>query len=126
MVDLLHRRLRGEQAIGRLISTHEPLFVTPHIFYELFRGVRRAHNPDAERRLIARVGERFRSLPFDREAASLAARMADYLEEQGQSIPEIDLYIAASAIVWGDGVVVTGDVEHFQRLAPFGLRVVPT
>lgn len=73
--------------------------------------------------MIARLNEKFRVLPFDREAALLAARMADALEAAGQEIPELDLFIAASAVVWGDGVVITRDTEHFRRLRPFGLHV---
>ena len=71
-----------------------------------------------------RLGERFRFLPFEREAAKLAARMANALQESGSPIPEIDVFIAASAIVWGDREVVARDLEHFRRLRPFGLRVL--
>lgn len=77
----------------------------------------------AESRLIARLGEKFRLLPFDREAALFAARMADSLEADGLEIPELDLFIAASAVVWGDGVVVTRDTAHFRRLRHFGVKV---
>lgn len=124
MVDLVRGRASAENALKPLVAKRVPLYVTPHIFFELFRGVRRAPDPEGELRRISRVGERFRSLPFDREAAFLAARMADYLEEQGERIPETDLYIAASAILWGDGLIVTRDVARFRRFAPFGLRVV--
>jgi predicted nucleic acid-binding protein len=62
-------------------------------------------------------------LPFDREAAKLAARMGAVLKQGGLQVPDLDLFIAASAIVWGDGEIVTRDAGHFRRLRPFGLRV---
>jgi len=36
----------------------------------------------------------------------------------------IDLFIAASAIVWGDGEILSRDTTHFRRLRSFGLRVL--
>jgi len=124
MVDLLRGRPKAESIIGELIKAGETLFVTPHVFYELYRGVRRAPDPRAEHRLIARIGEKFRLLPFDRDAAQLAARMGDSLEDQGLDIPELDLFIASSAVVWGDGIVLTRDLRHFLRLRAFGVRAL--
>lgn len=111
--------------IDELIRQRRDLFVEPHIFFELYRGVRLAPNPKARLHWIDRIGERFRLLPFDRDAARMAARMADALQVQGLSIPHVDVFIAASSLVWGDGVVVTRDAGHFRRLSQFGIDVLP-
>lgn len=74
--------------------------------------------------MVRQVGERFRILPFDRQAAILSARMATYLEARGLAIPERDIFIAASAIEYGAGIVITRDGNHFGRLTPFGLTVL--
>lgn len=104
---------------------HRQLSVTPHVYYELYRGVSSARAPGKELRWIDELGARFRLLPFDREAAKLAARMGGALQRDGLSVPERDLFIAATAIVWGDGEIITRDVGHFRRLRAFGLRVHP-
>lgn len=65
----------------------------------------------------------FRILPFDRRSALLAGAMASVLDSEGERIPEGDILIAASSIVWGDGVIVTADSAHFRRLRRFGLVV---
>ena len=96
---MVRARPRAVTLVERLTAARERLFVTPHVFYELYRGVRRAADPAAESRWVSRLGEKFRMLPFDREAALLAARMADWLEDAGLGIPELDLFLAATAMV---------------------------
>jgi len=123
MVDLLQGRPETVRFVEELIRSRQDLFFTPHVLYELSRGVRQAHDPASQARRIARLGERFRILPFEREAAVLSSRMAETLADRGEEIPLLDVFIAASALVWGDGVVVTRDLEHFRRLGPFGIRV---
>ena len=75
-------------------------------------------------RLADMISERFRMLPFDREAALLAARMDEALRERGEEVPVVDLFIAASAVVWGDSAVITANERHFRRLHEFGLTVL--
>lgn len=113
--------MRGVEA---LIRAKRDLFITPHVLFELWRGVARAPDPGAEATGIRRLRERFRVLPFDAQTAELAARMMAHLEARGQAIPEMDAFIAASAVVYGDGIVVTNDNDHFGRLSAFGLTVM--
>jgi predicted nucleic acid-binding protein len=121
MVSLLHARRNGLELVGALRRRGENLFITPHVVFELYRGVRRSGDSVSENRLVSRFIEKFRVLQFEREAALLAARMSEHLDEVGLQIPELDLFIAASAVVWGDGVIVTADTRHFRRLTRFGV-----
>ena len=109
--------------LGRTVLARGDLFVTPHVLFEVLRGIPRARQPGLEAQRFNSLRSRFRVLPFDAEAARLAARMAQFLDEKGSPIPHVDLFIAATAIIHGDGLVVTDD-EHFRNLAPFGLTVV--
>jgi predicted nucleic acid-binding protein len=111
------------RVVDELIRERRDLFVEPHVDFELYRGVRGAPDPRAALRWINRIGERFRILPFEREAAQLAAQMDQALRRDGLQIPNIDLFIAASSLVWGDGEVVTRDTAHFRCLRRFGLRL---
>jgi predicted nucleic acid-binding protein len=125
VIDLLRRDRLATREVEALIRAKRDLFITPHVVFELWRGVRRAPDPEAEAVGIRRLRETFRVLPFYAEAARLAAKMSSYLEERGQPIPDMDIFIAATAVAHGDGVVVTDDEDHFGRLAAFGLTVLP-
>ena len=98
--------------------------ITPHVLYELCRGVAGAPDARGEIREIEKLGERCRFLPFDRDTAREAGRMAVFLEREGDQIPDRDLFIAASTILYGDCMIVTRDREHFGRLRQFGLIVI--
>jgi predicted nucleic acid-binding protein len=50
--------------------------------------------------------------------------MADAFEQEGSPVPDLDLFIAASAGVWGDGIVLTRDIAHFGRLRRFGVQAL--
>jgi tRNA(fMet)-specific endonuclease VapC len=123
VIRLLRPSDSATQRLRRLTRANRNVFTTPHVVYELWRGVRRAANPEVEARSIQLLRTYVRVLPFDAEAAHLAARMMAHLEDRGTPIPEADAFIAATTIAFGDGVVITDDVGHFRRLEPFGLTV---
>lgn len=108
-----------------MVRDGRDLQIAPHVLFEVLRGIARSSKPEVEAAVFRRIGERLRVLPFDRAPARLAARMAGFLDERGTAVPDNDLFIAASAMVYGDGAVITDDREHFARLAPFGLTVLP-
>ncbi len=116
-------RPEAERAFHDFLKSPGEVSVTPHILFELYRGVSRGPNPKREVLEIERLGRTFRLLPFEREAARLAGKMAEFLRDEGIEVADLDLLIAASAIVWGDGEIVTRDVAHFGRLGRFGLKV---
>jgi predicted nucleic acid-binding protein len=109
--------------VERLSAAGREVSVSPHILFELYKGLMNAPSRDREVRWIERLGEDFGILPFERRAARMAAQMFETLKREGLSVPNEDLFIASSALVWGDGELVTRDVRHFRKLARFGLRV---
>ena len=58
-------------------------------------------------------------LPFDRDTAELAGRIAGELERIGQPIGTADPMIAAIALHHGLELV-TGNTAHFQRIQQLG------
>lgn len=125
MVGIVRAQARALAPIPRPWPSSPRATITPHILYELYAGLSNSPNPRREEHAVERLGESFGIVPFDRQAARLAARIRDALRKGGLAIPERDLFIAASALAGGDGEIVTRDLAHFGRLRQFGLRVVP-
>jgi predicted nucleic acid-binding protein len=98
--------------------------LTPHVLFELYRGLTPRQRQGCEARSIERLGELFGLLPFEKTVAKAAAHMFQVLKRDGIHVPDMDLLIAASAIAWGDHEIVTADVAHFEHFKRFGLRVL--
>ncbi|QEH35211.1 tRNA(fMet)-specific endonuclease VapC [Aquisphaera giovannonii] len=62
-------------------------------------------------------------LPFDRDTAELAGRIAGELERVGQPIGTADPMIAAIALHHGLELV-TGNTGHFQRIQQIGYPLI--
>jgi predicted nucleic acid-binding protein len=59
-------------------------------------------------------------LPFDSAAAEVYGRVAAALDRAGRTIEDIDIQVAATALLH-DLVLVTGNLRHFTRIP--GLRI---
>jgi predicted nucleic acid-binding protein len=59
-------------------------------------------------------------LPFDSSAAEVYGRIAASLERAGRTLEDLDVQIAATALLH-DLVLVTGNLRHFERIP--GLRI---
>jgi predicted nucleic acid-binding protein len=124
IVDLLRGHERSRSAVARMVSDANALFIAPHTLFELYRGAFSRSAPSEE---LERV-ESFRAglvvLPFDERVSREAALIFEDLRSAGTPIPERDIFIGASSIVWGDGKILTNDEGHFGLLEPFGLSVL--
>jgi tRNA(fMet)-specific endonuclease VapC len=83
--------------------------------YELFCGVEKARNPEAERQKVERFLSVVPELPFDRAAAEIAAQVRVSLEKRGEIIGPYDLLIAGQALA-ADLVLVTSNLREFERV----------
>ena len=84
---------------------------------ELFYG---AHHGDASKlsanlALIARLQQRFGSLPFDDDIAPQYGKLRAHLDARGTPIGPYDLMIASTALV-NDLTVVTHNTGEFSRV----------
>ena len=121
IVDLLRGHDRSLRAVERHVAAAKPLFVAPHTLFELYRGAFARASPAAEVERIEAVRAGLVVLPFDERAAREAALIVEELGAAGTPIPERDVFIAASTMVWGDRVILTHDLEPFRRMETFGL-----
>lgn len=65
----------------------------------------------------------FPSLPFDREAALLSAKIEAGLEKASEPVRQADTMIAAVTVRAG-ARLHTYNLRHFERMKRFGLRLV--
>jgi predicted nucleic acid-binding protein len=85
---------------------------------EVLRGV-----DEAKRREVKELLEAsYKVKGIDNEIVLLVSALYNRLKEAGESIPDADLIIAATAIA-SDLPLDTGDA-HFKRLTKYGLKLV--
>ena len=89
--------------------------------FELFCGIEKAARPESEREKVQRLVSMIHELPFDRAAATAAARIRMQLERTGQPIGPYDLLIAAQAVA-NDLTLVSNNGVEFRRVE--GLRLI--
>lgn len=83
--------------------------------YELLCGVRKARNPEQERRKVELFTQTISQLAFDLAAADAAAAIRSNLERRGMIIGPYDLLIAGHAIVL-NLTLVSANVAEFSRV----------
>lgn len=79
------------------------------------------HLNDAPDSRFESIGQNLEILPVDGEVAERAGEVMADLIESGQRIEINDVYIAATALEYGEKVL-TSDVEHFRRVE--GVEVI--
>jgi tRNA(fMet)-specific endonuclease VapC len=87
--------------------------VLAELFYGAHHGA--ANKQAANLALIARLQQRFASLPFDDQAAAEYGKIRAYLASRGTSIGPNDLMIASSALAKGL-TLVTHNTTEFSRV----------
>jgi tRNA(fMet)-specific endonuclease VapC len=92
--------------------------------YELFCGVEKAQNPNAERAKVERFISTIHQLPVDRASAEAAARIRMELERQGTPIGPYDLLIAGQALAHAL-TLVSNNVQEFGRVKALRLESWP-
>jgi tRNA(fMet)-specific endonuclease VapC len=107
-------RLRAEA----YLVAHERLTITSISVMEVAKGLHKIGKHADLQRFTASL-DALEVLTFDRDAAVIAGRIYADLERAGQPIGRADPMVAALALVNGL-VLVTGNVEHYERIAQLG------
>ena len=120
--DTLIHFLRGHEGIAARMKELDPsaLAVSSISLGELYYGAFLSEQRPANLELLDRLRSMMREIPFDGRSAILFGRVKSDLRRQGQLVSDSVLFIAATALVH-DGVLVTGDTGHFERIP--GLRI---
>ena len=111
---------------GRLDSLTESdyHFTCPIVKGEIFFGIVRLPAGKRRQDLERRANELFATVPCDpipERAVNVYAQIKIASQEQGTSLGECDLWIAATALAL-DAILVTSDSDY-QRIAGLGLRL---
>ena len=109
--------LRGHLGAQARMASHLPsdLGVSMVSVFELFSGVEACRSPGKERARVELFLSPLILIPFDQEAARLAATIRRQLERQGRRIGPYDLLLAGQAISL-DLTLVTENQREFSRI----------
>lgn len=115
LIDLM----RGDEgAVAKAREIEEDLVqqrVASMTLFELFFGVARSDQPERERRIVEEVVSSKPIESADGTVMRRAGRRSGELASDGETIPDGDVIIGATAESVGEPVL-TRNVDHFQRL----------
>ncbi len=120
LVDYLRGRRPGAERVELELETRS-FGTTAIAAFELRSGARTAN----QRRAIDTLLDAMTVLSFGPEEARIAADIRLRLEDQGQAIGMAD-YMIAAVCVANDGVLLTRNRKHFERVAGLKLSVAAT
>jgi tRNA(fMet)-specific endonuclease VapC len=110
----LNRRL--PQVLERLRSiSRSALAVSVITVLELRQGAEKSVDPQPAHQKLDFFLSPIRALPFEEDAALVAARIRAHLERVGKRIGDLDSLIAAQAIAL-DLILVTNNLREFERV----------
>jgi predicted nucleic acid-binding protein len=112
---VLVRVERGELGLGRLIRPEEQYSISVVTAAELLHGVHRAAGRRAQTRSAYVEGllAAFNPLPVELPVARAYARVSSLLARSGKTVDANDLWIAATAIAHGMGLLAfDGDFDR--------------
>ena len=87
---------------------------------ELFYGAERSSRPARNRELVERFLLSVTCLQSSRQLMERFGTLKAELAARGEILPDADILIAATALIWG-GSLVTGNKAHFARFADLKL-----
>ena len=114
-------RKRIRDTLRALLQDGEQLVTTRFNVAELWVGVARSQDPEAEREKIETLLSPLPVLEFDARCAEVFGYTLAHLQERGLPIGDMDTLIASVSLVSGHGVI-TRNEKHFERIP--GLTVV--
>jgi tRNA(fMet)-specific endonuclease VapC len=82
---------------------------------ELRQGAEKSRDPERAHQKLDFFLSSIRALPFEEDAAFIAARIRAGLERQGRRIGDLDSLIAAQALAQ-DLILVTNNLREFDRV----------
>ena len=85
------------------------------VIAELFFGAAKSRNPSAEAERVNRFADIYEELKPTRAMLRKFGEIKAELQKTGESLPDADLLIAATALDAGV-VLVTGNTKHFSRI----------
>jgi tRNA(fMet)-specific endonuclease VapC len=124
--DILSEYLRGKntnvaQRAEAYLREHGRFSLSVLTVFEIVRGRHQASQIERATQFLTWAGGT-ELVPFDVECARLGGEIAGALQRNGTTVGVADTLIAATAIRH-KLTLVTGNVDHFQRMVEFGLPI---
>ena len=110
-----HLRARAREKLAVLVEDGEPLMATRFNVAELWVGVERTRDRQAERTAVETMLEPLTVLDFDESSARVFGRITARLDALGNPRGDMDILIASVVLVHGDRLV-TRNVKHFAGI----------
>lgn len=124
LIDLLRKK---SQVVDFLKKHTEDKFLTSSICEaEVWEGVYREEKSNFEKRrkvLEDLLESLFQIITFDSEQAQIAGQIRSTLSIKGESIGDLDVLIAASAI-GNDAILLTNNTKHFSRIKNLQIQTI--
>jgi predicted nucleic acid-binding protein len=119
LIDLIGRpSSRKQQAVRKvkeLAEGGETLATTRFNIAEIYVGVARSEHPEADEKVIETLLRDFETLEFTDAAARVFGSITGYLQQIGKPAGDMDVLIAATAMVHGHALV-TRNARHFRHI----------
>lgn len=113
---------RSEAIRNHIESTHpQDIVVCSIVKAELFYGAMKSRHPERNLAKQQKFLDRFRSLPFDDNAAERYGHIRARLEKAGTPIGPNDLLIAATALAH-QVILVSHNTDEFKRVEGLDLE----
>ena len=115
--------IRKHQGIVTRLNALANKYVSPTIVAELAFGAWRSSDPKTGMTRVTDALAPFSTLEIDEDVGFQFALMKNFLVTRNLLIPESDIWIASTAVVYG-AILIARDA-HFSRLAAYGLQFQP-
>lgn len=121
VIDVMDGDDDAVRASEKYENVSEQQYLSAITVLELYEGVVRAMNSDAERRKVRDVIDTKPVIPADRAVMKKVGTISGQLITEGSEIDREDCAIAATAVI-EEMPVVTRNVEHFERIDGIEVR----
>jgi tRNA(fMet)-specific endonuclease VapC len=115
--------IRKNQGIVARLDALANKYVSPTIVAELAFGAWRSSDPKTGMTRVTDTLTSFPVLEIDEDVGFQFALMKNFLVTRNQLIPESDIWIASTAVVYGATLIARD--AHFSRLTSYGLQFQP-
>ena len=119
LIDLIgkpsSRKRQAVRKIRELAEGGETFATTRFNIAELYVGVARSKHPEADEKVIETLLRDFEILEFTDAAARVFGSITGYLQQIGRPAGDMDMLIAATAMVHGH-TLVTRNARHFRHI----------
>lgn len=113
LIELLKGNSAAKKKSEELTATNEPLFITPLIAIELYRGIVKRANESVTEKMNELI-DSLVILEFDKISCKKAAELIEWQKKAGNPIGDFDTLTAALAIRFNEKIV-TKNIKHFGQ-----------